>query len=80
MEKLIRLYAENFALHSQTKQGIVQQYYDNLKSYFKAKEKTKNSRSPYWTKKYNKVIYKRSAIKLKDNTILRLSNVRLDGI
>lgn len=76
MEKLIRLYSEDFKLHSQSKQGIVQQYYDNLKAYFKSKDKTKNSKPPYRTKKYNKVIYKRAAIKLKDNGILRLSNGR----
>ncbi|GAB6137979.1 nuclease/transposase family protein [Halanaerobaculum tunisiense] len=76
MEKLIKLYSEDFGLHSQTKQGIVQQYYDNLKSYFKSRDKIENSKPPYRTKKYNKVIYKRAAIKLKENGVLRLSNGR----
>lgn len=76
MEKLIKLYASDFGLHSQTKQGIVQQYFNNLKSFFKSKDKADNPKPPYKTRKFNKVIYKKSAIKLKDNGILRLSNGR----
>ncbi len=76
MEKLIKLYAIEFDIHSQTKQGIVQQYYNNLKSFFKSMDKADNPKPPYRTRKYNKVIYKKSAIKLKDNNILRLSNGR----
>jgi hypothetical protein len=30
--------AENFGLQSQSKQGTVQQYYYNLKSFFKSKK------------------------------------------
>lgn len=76
MEKLIKLYAKKFGLHSQTKQGIVQQYYNNLNSFFNAKKTQKDANPPYKTKKYNKVIYKKSAIKLKGNAVLRLSNGR----
>ncbi|MCK8816289.1 transposase [Natroniella sulfidigena] len=76
MEKLIKLYAKEFGMHSQTKQGAVQQYYTNLKSFFKSMDKADNPKPPYRTRKYNKVIYKKSAIKLKDNNILRLSNGR----
>ena len=76
MEKLTKLYASEFGLHSQTKQGIVQQYFNNLKSFFKSKDKADNPKPPYRTRKFNKVIYKKSAIKLKDNDILRLSNGR----
>jgi putative transposase len=74
MEKLIKLYASEFGMHSQSKQGAVQQYYTNLKSFFKSMDKTDNPKPPYRTRKFNKVIYKKSAIKLKDNGILRLSN------
>ena len=63
-------------MHSQTKQGAVQQYYTNLKSFFKSKDKVNNSKPPYRTRKYNKVIYKKTAIKLKNSGILRLSNGR----
>ena len=76
MEKLVKLYASEFGLHSQTKQGIVQQYFNNLKSFFKSKDKANNPKPPYRTRKFNKVIYKKSAIKLKNNNILRLSNGR----
>ena len=75
MEKLIKLYASGFAMHSQSKQGAVQQYYTNLKSFFKSMDKTDNANPPYRTRKFNKVIYKKSAIKLK-NGFLKLSNGR----
>lgn len=75
MEKLIRLYADEFNMHSQSKQGIVQQYYTNLKSFFKSMDNADNPKPPYKTSKYNKVIYKKSAIKLTEG-ILRLSNGR----
>ena len=74
MIKLIRLYSNNFKLHSQTKQSIVKQYYNNLNSYFKSKGENKSP--PYKTKKYNKVPYKKSAINLKNDNILRFSNGR----
>jgi len=46
MEKLIKLYASEFGMHSQTKQGIVQQYFNNLKSFFKSKDKADNPKLP----------------------------------
>jgi len=76
MEKYIKLYAKDIKLHSQTKQGIVQQYYTALDSYFKALKNHNNPKPPYKTYKYNKVIYKKSAIKLKDDNKLRISNGR----
>ena len=75
MEKLIKLYASKFDMHSQSKQGAVQQYYTNLKGFFKSMDKADNPKPPYRTRKYNKVIYKKSAIKLKDG-VLKLSNGR----
>ncbi|TDX59030.1 RNA-guided endonuclease InsQ/TnpB family protein [Orenia marismortui] len=75
MEKLIKLYASEFSMHSQSKQGVVQQYYTNLKSFFKSMDKADNPKPPYRTRKFNKVIYKKSAIRLK-NGILKLSNGR----
>jgi len=75
MEKLIKLYASGFAMHSQSKQGTVQQYYTNLKSFFKSMDKGDNPKPPYRTRKFNKVIYKKSAIRLKDG-VLKLSNGR----
>lgn len=73
MKKYIRLYAKNIGLHSQTKQGIVEQYYIALDSFFKAYKNHRNPKPPYKRRKYNVVMYKDSAIKLK-NGILKLSN------
>ena len=75
MEKLIRLYAEDFPLHSQSKQGTVQQYYHDLKSFFKNRESNPQAKPPYRSKKYFKVIYKKSAISY-NNNILTLNNGR----
>ncbi|MFW5985033.1 MAG: RNA-guided endonuclease InsQ/TnpB family protein [Halanaerobiaceae bacterium] len=75
MKKLIKLYASDIGLHSQSKQGVVEQYYTALDSYFKALENHNNPKPPYKTYKFNKVVYKKSAIKSKDS-YLRVSNGR----
>ena len=75
MKKLIRLYADSMDLHSQSKQGAVEQYYTALDSYFQALENHDNPKPPYKTYKFQNVVYKKSAIKLKDG-YLRLSNAR----
>ncbi len=75
MKKYIKLYAEDIGLHSQSKQGAVEQYYTALDSYFKALNNHNNPKPPYKTYKFQKVVYKKSAIKLK-NGYLRLSNGR----
>jgi len=58
-----------------TFQGTVQQYYYNLKSFFKNKESNPQPQPPFRSKKYFKVIYKKSAISY-NNNILSLSNGR----
>ncbi|MFO7815060.1 MAG: hypothetical protein R6V14_04915, partial [Halanaerobiales bacterium] len=77
MKKYIRVYANDINLHSQTIQGIVEQYYIALDSYFKALKSGQhdNPNPPYKTYKFNNVAYKKSAIKLKDG-YLRISNGR----
>ncbi|MFO7815004.1 MAG: hypothetical protein R6V14_04620 [Halanaerobiales bacterium] len=52
MEKLIKFYAGQFELHSQTRRGIVQQYYNNLKSFLKSKGKASNPQLDDDNKKY----------------------------
>ncbi|MFO7814941.1 MAG: hypothetical protein R6V14_04300 [Halanaerobiales bacterium] len=52
MEKLIKFYAAQFELHSQTRQRIVQQYYNNLKSFLKSKGKERNPQLDDDNKKY----------------------------
>ena len=73
MKKLIKLYSSDFPLHSQTKQAIIEQYFNNLDGFFNACKNSDTARPPYRTKKYNKVVYKKSAIKYKEGR-LRLSN------
>ncbi|MFW6309258.1 MAG: RNA-guided endonuclease InsQ/TnpB family protein, partial [bacterium] len=75
MEKFIRLYAEEFGLQSQSQQGTVQQYYYNLKSFFKSRKDNEKAKPPFRRKKYFKVIYKKSAISLKEGYLI-LSNGR----
>ena len=75
MQKLIKLYAENFPLHSQSKQATVEQYYQNLDSFFENRKADDTARPPYRTFKYQKVVYKNQAIKHDGDTI-RFSNGR----
>ena len=75
MQKYIRLYSCDFKMLGQTKQGIVEQYYINLRVYFNTKKKKEQARPPYRTMIYNKIIYKKRSIKLKNN-ILKFSNGR----
>jgi len=72
------IHQKSFILHSQSKQAAYQQAWTNytatLRKIKKAKKKNKNTskiRLPYRNKKYNKVCFKDSAIKLEgDNLIL----------
>ena len=87
MDKVYRP-KNNFPLHSQSQQGAYQQYFEAQADYFKAHNKYKKENNqaklnelnpPYKTKKYQKVIYKKSAFALKENdndSYLRISNGR----
>ncbi len=68
VQKYLRL--RNYPLHSQTMQALVEQYFDNLKSFFGQSGDKK--RPPYRTSKYHSIPFKQSAIKVKDGKI-RLS-------
>lgn len=74
------IHQKDFVLHSQSKQAAYQQVWINYIATFrkiqKAKKKGKDTsriRLPYKNKKYNKVVFKESALRLKNN-ILILSN------
>lgn len=69
MQKLIK----NNNLHSQTTQGTIQKFYDNIKSWRKRRKSDPNARLPKKRKYYFEILYKESAIKLKDNNLI-LSN------
>jgi len=65
-------------LHSQSAQAVADSFYDSLKSWRK-KRKSGNYeglRPPYKQKRYFKVQWKSSAIRLRDDGVLRLSNGR----
>jgi len=65
-------------LHSQSAQAVADNFYDSLQSWRKKREndKYKGLRPPYKQKRYFKVQWKSSAIRLRDDGVLRLSNGR----
>ncbi|AEM73188.1 LOW QUALITY PROTEIN: hypothetical protein Calla_0534 [Caldicellulosiruptor acetigenus 6A] len=74
------IHQKDFVLHSQSKQAAYQQawtaYQATLRKLKEGKEKGKDTsriRLPYKNKKYNKVVFKESAIHLRDN-VLTFSN------
>jgi putative transposase len=73
------MYCKGFdGLHSQSAQAVADSFYDSLQSWRK-KRKSRNYeglRPPYKQKRYFKVQWKSSAIRLRDDGVLRLSNGR----
>lgn len=73
------MYCKGFdGLHSQSAQAVADSFYDSLKAW---RRKRKNGdyeglRPPYKQKRYFKVQWKSSAIRLRDDGVLRLSNGR----
>jgi putative transposase len=65
-------------LHSQSAQAIADSFYDSLQSWRKKRDNGsyEGLRPPYKQKRYFKVQWKSSAIKLRDDGVLRLSNGR----
>jgi putative transposase len=63
--------AEN--LHSASSQATVQQIENNFKSWKMKKKKDKKAKPPTRLKTYNKILWKKSAIKIEDNKLI-LSN------
>lgn len=62
-------------LHSQSAQAVADSFYDALKSWRKKRDAYPNARPPYKTKRFFKVVWKSSAIRVRDGR-LRLSNGR----
>lgn len=56
-------------LHSQTVQAIIQKYFASLYSYFQNKKKNPNAKPPLKKHKYYCIPFKKSAIKIKNNSI-----------
>ncbi|MCS4044797.1 putative transposase [Salinibacter ruber] len=74
-----KMYCKGFdGLHSQSAQAIADSFYDSLQSWRKKRDNGsyEGLRPPYKQKRYFKVQWKSSAIKLRDDGVLRLSNGR----
>ncbi len=72
-DKYILRWSENINIHSQSKQALVQQYFNALKSYFQRAKKGKNAKPPYKTRRFTPMIWKESAIKLLQDGTIKLS-------
>jgi putative transposase len=74
-----KMYCKGFdGLHSQSAQAVAECFYESLQSW-RSKRKSGNYeglRPPYKQKRYFKIQWKSSAIKLRDDGVLRLSNGR----
>ena len=71
MQKIIK----NNNLHSQTVQGIIQSFYEALKSWSSLREGNQNARPPRKHRRFYAIPFKSSAIKL-NNNVLMLSTGR----
>jgi putative transposase len=65
-------------MHSQSAQAVADSFYDSLKAWRKKRKngRYEGLRPPYKQKRYFKVQWKSSAIRLRDDSVLRLSNGR----
>ena len=77
-QRYILRWGADIPLHTHSKQAMVQQYFNALKSYFIARESNRNARPPFRTTKHMPTIWKASAIHIKD-TKLVFSNGRGNG-
>ena len=66
MQKLVR----NNNLHSQTVQGIVETFYESLKSWRKLRKTDSTARPPRRRRWYHAIPFKQSAIRLKDGELI----------
>ena len=78
VQRYILRWGADIPLHTHSKQAMVQQYFNALKSYFIARKSNKNVRLPFRTTKHMPTIWKASAIHIKD-TKLVFSNGRGNG-
>lgn len=56
-------------LHSQSAQAVADQFYDAIHSWRKQRESNPNIKPPHKQKKFNKIIFKSSAISLKNGSL-----------
>lgn len=75
MQKYIKFWARDIPLHSQTKQALVERYFDALKGFFEARNKNPDVKPPFRTRKFYPVIWKNQAVKLLKDGTIRLAAV-----
>lgn len=74
-----KMYCKGYdGMHSQSAQAVADSFYDSLKAWREKRKKGRYEclRPPYKQKRHFKVQWKSSAIKLRDDGVLRLSNGR----
>jgi len=75
VQKYILRWGSDIPLHTHSKQAMVQQYFNALKSYFSVRKKNPDAKPPFRTKQYMPTIWKASAIHIKNQQLV-LSNGR----
>jgi len=73
VQKFILRWASNIDVHTHSKQAFVQQYFQALDGYFKARKTNPDSKPPYKRKSFTPFIWKDTAIKLMPDGKLKLS-------
>jgi len=73
VQKYILRWGVDIPLHTHSKQAMVQQYFNSLKSYFAARKIHQSAKPPFRAKKYMPTIWKTSAIHVKGEALV-LSN------
>ncbi|MEM4204370.1 MAG: transposase, partial [Candidatus Methanomethylicaceae archaeon] len=72
-QKHILRWAEGINIHTHSKQALVQEYFEALRSYFENKKQNQNAKPPFRTRKYKTFVWKNTAVKLLEDGILKLS-------
>lgn len=72
-KKYILRWAENINIHTHSKQALVEQYFEALRSFLANRKQNKDARPPFRTKKYRTFVWKNTAVKLLEDGTLKLS-------
>ncbi|MEM2057927.1 MAG: transposase, partial [Thermoproteota archaeon] len=72
-QKYILRWAGGIGIHTHSKQALVQEYFEALRSYFENRKQNTNAKPPFRTRKYKTFVWKNTAVKLLENGTLKLS-------
>lgn len=73
VKRYILRWAESINVHTHSKQALVEEYFEALRSYFANKKRNKNAKPPFRTRKYKTFVWKNTAVKLLEDGTLKLS-------